>query len=199
MVLIPVLLNNTKPSHIRYGVTRPGSDKIDYVDLGARELRTIEQARLEALQLTKASASAEDEDSDVDWDGDDEDFPESLGQDRLVGFSRELEKTQSVMHLRVNKPGTVRLERVLDSTTNNMARVFYGEVSVVPCPQAAFVPDAIVKGNNVRCVGAKEELAIKVFGVPPLSLRWHRDVNGRREHFSVDRIEGEPDVSPLSC
>ncbi|KAH8120086.1 hypothetical protein DFH11DRAFT_1558255 [Phellopilus nigrolimitatus] len=192
MILIPVLLNNTKPSHIRYSVSIPGTEKVDYVDLNARELRNIEQQRLEALKLTKASASADsEENSDDDWDDEDEDLAE--GNNYLIGpSSQELEKTQSVVHLKVTKPGTVRLERVLDSTTTNMARIFFGEVSVVPCPQAEFVPDSIVKGNGIRCMGSKEELAIKVFGVPPLSLKWHKEINGRREYFAVDRIEGMP-------
>ncbi|KAL5535305.1 hypothetical protein ACEPAF_3399 [Sanghuangporus sanghuang] len=190
-VLVPVLLNNTIPSHIRYGVTRPGSGKVDYIDVSAKEIRAIEQQRLEALQLSKASAEAEEGYSEVDWDSEDEDSPET--QDRLIGFSQELEKTQSVVHIRVNKPGIIRLERVLDASTSSAARIFPSEVPIVPCPQAVFLSDNLVKSNTIRCIGSKEELSVKVSGVPPLSLNWHRDINGRREHFSVDRMESEPD------
>ncbi|KAI5121322.1 hypothetical protein M0805_003789 [Coniferiporia weirii] len=194
-VLIPVLLNNTKPSHIRYTVSHPGSDKVDYVDLSAKEIRLIEQQRLEVLQAAKSADPVDPEgNSDADWDGEDEELQTS--QDRMMGFlpaSQELEKTQSVVYLKVTKPGTVRLERVLDSATANMARIFPGEISVVPCPQAEFAHDSIVDSDGVRCMGSKEELSVKIFGVPPLDLRWHREVNGKREHFSVERIEGVPD------
>ena len=168
---------------------------MDYFDLNARELRHIEQQRQEALQLTKAASSTENENSEVDWDSEDEVVPKN--QDRLIGLSKELEETQSLVYLKVTKPGNVRLERVLDSTTSNIARIYKSEIPVVPCPQAAFAMDSIVKGNAVRCAGSKEELSIKVSGVPPLTLRWHRDINGRREHFSIDRMEGEPSVSAI--
>lgn len=163
------------------------------MDISAKEIRAIEQQRLEALQLSKASIEAEEGYSEVDWDPEDDDSSET--QDRLIGFSQELEKTQSVVHIKVSKPGVIRLERVLDASTSSTARIYPNEVPIVSCPQAVFLNDNLAKGSPVRCTGSKEELSVRVSGVPPLSLNWHRDINGRREHFSVDRMESEPDVS----
>lgn len=189
--LIPVLLNNTTPSNIRYSLSRLGSDKTEHLDLGSRELRSIEHQHEEALQLSKRST--EEENSDADWDSEDED--NALIQQSLRGQQSDLSSTQSLSYIKVTKSGVVRLERVIDSTTGNMARIFHGEVTVVPCPIAEFLPDNIAKSNGLRCQGSHEELSIKINGVPPLSLRWHREVGGRREDFLIDKIEGESDVS----
>ena len=168
-----------------------GSDKIDYLELGSRELRSIEHQREEDLQLSKRSA--EEDKNDADWDAEDED--ESTIQRPLNAPQSELSATQSMTYIKVTKPGLVRLERVMDSTTGNIARIFNGQVTVVPCPHAEFLPDNLIKGSSQRCQGSQEELSVKVRGVPPLSLRWHRDVGSRREDFLIDRIEGELDVS----
>lgn len=157
-------------------MTRLGADKAEYHDLGSRELRAIEHQREEALQLSKRST--EEESSDADWDAEDDD--NSNAQHSLQGPHSDLSSTQSVSYIKVTKPGVIRLERVLDSSTGNIARVFPGEVTVVPCPIAEFLPDNVAKGNGVRCQGSKEELEVKMMGVPPLSLRWHREVSGRR-------------------
>lgn len=172
-------------------MSRLGSDKTEYLELGSRELRSIEHQREEALQLSKRSA--EEEKNDADWDAEDENEP--TAQQSLQASQSELSSTQSMTYIKVTKPGSVRLERVIDSMTGNMARVFQREVIVVPCPHAEFLPDGVVKGDPLRCQGAQEELFVKVRGVPPLSLRWHREVSGRREDFLIDRIEGELDVS----
>lgn len=198
--MIPVLLNNTKPSHIRYTISHPNSQKVDTIDIGTRELRLIEEQLQQALQVTKNAANGKtDQYNEEDWDGEDEEeeITETSDGQRLLGSaaSQKLEKTQSIVHLKVTKPGTVRLIRVLDSTTSNTARIYPNEIPVVPCPRVSFVPDKIASGNDIRCVGSKEELGVKVYGVPPLTLKWHREINGRREHFSVDRIEGSPEVS----
>lgn len=197
-VLIPILLNNTKPSHIRYTISHPNSQKVDTVDIGTKELRQIEEHLQKQLQLTKSAANDISDINEEDWDAEDEDeeIAKTSGQ-RLLGYpsaSNKLEKTQSYVHLKVTKPGVVRLVRVQDSATSDTARIYPNEISVVPCPRMSFVPDKISSGDSVRCMGSKEELGVKVYGVPPLTLKWHREINGRREHFSVDRIEGSPDV-----
>lgn len=194
MVMVPVLLNNTKPSHIRYSVSLPGSDRIDYVDLSSKELRSIEQQRLEASRQDSESIS-QAEDSEVDWDDEDQESSTSRHHaTRHTSLYPELEKTQSIVYIKVTKPGIIRLDRILDSTMPNMARIFPGEVHVVSCPEAEFTNDNVDKGKGVLCAGAKEELLVKVTGVPPLSLRWHRDINNRREYFDADRIENSSSV-----
>lgn len=195
-ILIPVLLNNTTPSHIRYSITVPGSDKPELFDLNTKDLKAIEHSRAESLHLTKSMPSSNmDEEDEDDWDAEDEDDGPSSG--KLLGLhstSQSLEKTQSIAHLRMSKPGIIRLEQVVDAASSNSARIYPTEFALVPCPQAEFVEDRISRGDSVRCVGSKEELTVKIFGVPPLTLKWHREINGRREHFSIEKIEGSPEV-----
>ena len=85
-ILVPVLLNNTSPVNLRYSLTplgygaesseKPKSGsvgKIERVDLSSKDLKAIEQARLETLQVVKTSSTAKRSDEDYDeYDDDDE-------------------------------------------------------------------------------------------------------------------------------
>ncbi|KAF7798524.1 hypothetical protein EIP86_009745 [Pleurotus ostreatoroseus] len=210
-ILIPVLLNNTNPSHLRYTLTplgyvedTPGNEKskavgkVERSELSAKDLKAIENARQESLQVARTAASVKRDSEDYDEYDDDED--EVLDP---AGSGSSLQKTQSLVHIRINKPGVLRLDRVLDASNVDARLVYPGEVAVVPCPKASFSPEsALSTGTNVRCAapgltsGSGEELDLKidVYGVPPLSLRWHRDINGREEPFMVEGIEGDDHV-----
>lgn len=193
-ILIPILLNNTDVGNLRYTLTPLGyiegdssTGKIEYVELGAKDLKVIEASRLEHLQLVKPVANSKRDVDEYDYDEYDDDDD---NEDQLTSSSHSnLQKSQSLIHLRVKKPGTIRLERVLD-TSNIAARLNHPvETIVVPCPQAEFAPDDI---ESVRCAGQNPDvqLNIDVRGVPPLSLRWFKEINGKREHFLVEGIEG---------
>lgn len=123
-----------------------------------------------------------------EYDDEDEDDEASTRS----ALPSNLQSTQTIVHIPVNKPGgTVRLERVLD-TTNAAARLAHPlEVVVVPCPTAEFSPETVAD-TNVRCAGQDKDLKLEIdiVGVPPLSLRWYKEVNGKREHFLVEGIEG---------
>ncbi len=168
---------------------------MDNVDLNTRDLKAIESSRLESLQLTKTTSPSQAEEySEDDWDGEDED--ETPTTQSLLGFaSYELEETQGIAHLKISKPGIIKLERVLDASTSNLARVLPSEITIASCPQAGFIGDKISNGDDVRCLGGSEELSVRLYGVPPVGVKWYREINGRREHFSVDKIEGKPGVS----
>jgi nucleoporin POM152 len=206
-VLIPILLNNTEVANVRYTVTplgyvegesSGGVGKVEYVELVAKDLKAIEATRLESLQVSRPvgngnSNSKGDVDEYDEYD-DDEDDDDTYTDS---GSHPTLQKTQSIAHIRLKKPGIVRLERVLD-TSNIAARLSHPlEVIVVPCPTAEFVPDKL---EPVRCAGQASNtdsetgtdlrFTIDIRGVPPLSLRWFREVNGKREYFLVEGIEG---------
>jgi nucleoporin POM152 len=205
-VLIPVLLNNTNPIGLRYTLTPigfvggvDGSKRVERVDLNAKDLKAIEQLRL-TLELTRATTSSSKLDiDDPDYDEYADDEPSNE-----VPSSTTLQKSQTLTYIRLSKPGVLRLERVLD-TANVEARLMYPlEVTVAPCPRAEFVPDEISRGHNIRCAApgvvsghpgsaAGEDLgfSIDIFGVPPLSLRWFKDVNGKREYFMVEGIDAD--------
>ncbi|KAH9835872.1 uncharacterized protein C8Q71DRAFT_100734 [Rhodofomes roseus] len=191
-VLIPLLLNNTTPAGVRHslvplGYVEGSGAKIERVDLSAKDLKAIENARLEDLQVARDAASKRDNDEYDEYDDEEDDQSDAESPFKL-------QKTQSVTYIRVSKPGTLRLDRVLDTSNADARLVYPGEVTIVPCPRAEFVPDDI---PDMRCAtpgitsGAGEELnlQIDVYGVPPLSLRWYKEVDGRRESFMVEGIE----------
>lgn len=190
-VLIPILINNTTPVNVRYSFTpltyvegMSGTGRIEHIELSGKDLRAIEQARLEGLQSVRAHST------DDEYDEDDDETPSSS--------DAQLQKTQSLAHIRVTKPGTIRLERILDSS-GVAARLAYPlEVTVVPCPTAFYTDDPIIQpANPVRCQGDASgvDLTIDIRGVPPLSLRWSKYVVGKKESFLVEGIE---DSSPAS-
>lgn len=198
-VLIPILLNNTDVANVRYTVTplgyvegESGTGKIEYVELNAKDLKAIELARVEGLQVARTTMNSSLGVDDDDYDEYDDDEDE---KDNFQASHSTLQKTQSLTHIRLKKPGTVRIERVLD-TSNIAARLSHPlEVAVVPCPQAQFAPEKL---ENIRCAGQDPDLqlTIDINGVPPLSLRWFKEVNGKKEHFLVEGIEGSHDHRP---
>lgn len=174
-VLIPVLVNNTIPTNVRYSFIPLGSGRVEYLELGTKELKAIEHARVEGLQVVRSKdVSGYDEYDDED--------------DEEADAGARLQKTQSLLHLRFSKPGTIRLDRVLDSSNVAARLVHPVEVTVVPCPTAQYTDDAV---QDVRCAGETSDvdLTIDIRGVPPLSLQWSKDVNGRKEYFLVEGIE----------
>ncbi|KAI0363538.1 hypothetical protein BV20DRAFT_1031218 [Pilatotrama ljubarskyi] len=198
-VLVPLLLNNTSPSSVRYTLTplaysesSKSSGKIEHLELSAKDLRAIEQSRVEHLQLIRAAAAKKEiEEYDEYDDEDEEELTQSTGHGHL-------QKTQDMTYIRVTKPGTLRLERVVDQSNVDARLIYPDEITIVPCPRAEFTPESIEQTKDVRCAtsrlvsGAGEEvqLEIDIYGVPPLSLRWTREVGSRRESFMVEGIEG---------
>lgn len=168
-------------------------DHGEYIDLSGKEIKAFEKARLDALQIARPSTTPSQDDYD-EYDDDEDTSPSD------TPFSRShLQKTQSLVHIKVSRPGKIRLERVLDSS-NAEARVRYSpDVVVAPCPSVSFVPDSHDK-DNVRCVSQDPEvqLMIDISGVPPLSLRWYKSINGRRESYLVEGIEGDYDSTQIS-
>lgn len=208
-ILVPVLLNNTNPAGLKYTLTPLGYiedastqdkskavGKIERGELSAKDLKAIEHARQESLQVARSTASAKrDSDEYDDYEDDDEE------EEVLAPYGHSsLQKSQTLIHVRVTKPGILRLEQVMDSSNVEARLVYPTDIPIVPCPRASFSDaSAVPQGRNVRCAapglrsGAGEELEMKIdiYGVPPLSLRWYRDINGKQEPFMVEGIEEE--------
>ncbi|GLB35866.1 putative nucleoporin pom152 [Lyophyllum shimeji] len=182
-VLIPVLLNNTHLAGLTYSLTPLGRDeKPEIVELTAKDLKAIEQDRLEALQASRPTVPARDSDDYDEYDDEEE---------AIQGLqSPLLQNTQALVHIRLSRPGTLRLESVVDHSHVQARLSQPSTVTVVPCPTVEFADDDSIK-DNVRCSGPDSDLqlTIQVVGVPPLSLRWLKTINGRREHFLVEGIE----------
>ncbi|OBZ79799.1 hypothetical protein A0H81_01490 [Grifola frondosa] len=200
-ILVPVLLNNTTPMHLRYSLTPLGysveksNGKVEFFDLSGKDLKAIEQSRQEGLQVARAAASRRNSEDYDEYDDESEDDDTSLPSHAT------LQKSQELTHIQLNKPGTLRLERVVDHANVDARLVYPNEVTIVPCPRAQFAVDNVVHGEDIRCAkpgfatgtGEELQLEIDIFGVPPLSLRWHREVGGKRESFMVEGIEGPED------
>lgn len=188
-VLIPVLLNNTTPAELRFSLTPPGHDIPEFLELTAKDLKAIEQDRLAALRASRPSTSVLDSDEYDEYDDDEDVAQESQGARSL------LQSTQSIVHIRISRPGRLRLESLLDQSRVPVRILYPSTINVVPCPTVEFIDKELME-DNVRCSGQDPdlELMIRVYGVPPLSLRWLKTINGRREHFLVEGIE-ENDAS----
>ncbi|KAJ7110070.1 hypothetical protein C8R44DRAFT_271693 [Mycena epipterygia] len=190
-VLIPVLLNNTDVSTLRYSLTPlgytldSGLEKIENMQLSSRELKAIEQTRLESM---RPSASTPRRDQEDEYDEYDDEDTESVSDS--PNSSSTLQKTQSLVHIKLSRFGTVRLEQVLDSSNVEARLAYPSEVTVVPCPRVEFIEDT---SASVRCAGQNQDLdlMIDIRGVPPLSLRWFKVVNDRPEHFIVEGIDSD--------
>ena len=195
-VLIPLLLNNTNPSSVRYTLTplvpsekSRGYGKVEYNDLSAKDLKAIEQGRVDHLQLVRAAAKQDSDEYDEYDDGENDEGHSS---------GHSLQKTQHLTYIRLSKPGTLNLDRVLDQSGVDARLIIPSEVTIVPCPRAEFSPESHATVEDVRCAppglvgGSGEELKldIDIFGVAPLSLRWRREVGNTREAFMVEGIEG---------
>ena len=205
-VSIPILLNNTTPIGIRYSLLPLGYGegqeivgKVETHDLNAKDIRAIEQSRQETLELMRTNSNKRDI-NDPDYDEYDDDEEE----DSAESPANALQKSQTLAHIRITKPGTLRLERVLDSADVDARLAYPLEVVIAPCPKAEFVPDDISRGDDIRCAapgvvsghkgstpGEDVNFNLDISGVPPLSLRWYEDVNGRREYFTVEGIVGD--------
>jgi nucleoporin POM152 len=104
-----------------------------------------------------------------------------------------LQKTQRLRWVKLTRPGTLSLEAILDGKTD--VRLRQVNTTVVHCPTARFEGPEELK---IRCIGASEKMKMRVFGVPPLHLQWQRDLRGKIEEFSVERIDGSDGTQPVS-
>lgn len=184
--LVPILLNNTNPTYIRYSLSSLDDTTVEHFDVSSKELKAIEASRLPVMQVVKSTIPSKVDDDYDEYD-DDEGENESSNNDPLHS---SLQRTQALNHLRLTKPGRVRLDRVMDSSGIEARLQYPYEVLVAHCPKVQFVDEPTAA--EVRCAGqdTDHQLMIDISGVTPLSLRWFKMVNGRRESFLVEGIEG---------
>jgi len=195
-ILIPILLNNTTPLSVKYSLLPLGytenekHGKVEYVELSVKDLKAIEQFRIDTFPTLRQPPSSQrdsDEYDEYDDDGDEDDAEDAQST------RSALQKSQSLSHIRITKPGRLRLLRVLDASNTEARIVQPVEVTIVPCPHVEFADDSdSAHGHDVHCAGQNSdlELMINMRGVPPLSLRWSKSVNGKKEHFLVEGVEG---------
>jgi nucleoporin POM152 len=185
---LPLLLNNTRPSMVQYSLAPLGNQgPRQYVDITARELRSIEASAKQILSLPDPDIE-EDDDLDLDFSSDDTSHQQRLITTNYPSRSPfKLQKTQSLSYIRISKPGVIRLERVLDATGRDV-RTAHSETTIVQCPSAKFEDDTAL--GNMVCEGESREVWLNVKGTAPMALKWYREVGGKKESFLVQGIEG---------
>lgn len=111
-MLLPVLLNNTNIAGLKYSVSplNAPTDKV-FVEVTAKNL---EQNLQDFLQLTPA-LSLQTQPEEEDEYGDDNDISSKTSLPTL-------QKSQSLVYIRISKPGIFRLEQVWD-VAHNEARL----------------------------------------------------------------------------
>jgi nucleoporin POM152 len=169
--------------------------------ISSREIKAIETTRAADLQMARSSASRSDSNND-DYDEYDDDDDDETGS-----ASARLQKSQAMVYIPIARPGTVRLDDVTDISGVDARIVYPSAITIAPCPRAEFRDnDVLVRGDNVRCAasdavnaGGDITLDLDISGVPPLSLKWYKEINGRQEFFMVEGIQAgndAPQVSP---
>lgn len=125
-----------------------------------------------------------------------------------------LQKTQSIWSFNINRPGIVRIERLIDRSDNDV-RIpnpdsESSKIVIVPCPNAVFGSDKEAhsqkRGSDpvvqTACQGDspdKVTLSADVFGYPPLKITYQR-ANGaarsgsKKDILSIDGIAPEGTV-----
>jgi nucleoporin POM152 len=93
----------------------------------------------------------------------------------------------------VKRPGLYHLTKVQDVSELDV-RVHRSEAMVVACPQATVkVPSA----KKDVCKGDMSNLSVELEGLAPLSVKYTREVKGKKTALSVGRIHPENFDSPL--
>ena len=183
-MLLPVLLNNTNIAGLKYSVSPLNAPTYKvFVEVTAKNL---EQNLQDFLQLTPA-LSLQTQPEEEDEYGDDNDISSKTSLPTL-------QKSQSLVYIRISKPGIFRLEQVWDVAHNEARLIQPSEVVIVPCPQVAFVDTSEQTArDSVWCSGQDNDLdlLISVTGTPPLSLRWLKTINEKRDQYLVEGIEGD--------
>ena len=159
--------------------------KVETHELSAKDMKQVEQTYHERLQLVATGQPARTTDEYDEYDDDDDSNSPSA--------KSTLQQTQTLVHILLSRPGIVRLERVYDFS-NADARLVVSEAIVVPCPRVEFAEDdTSASQKSIRCAGQDVDLQLKinVHGVPPLSLRWLKIINGNQEQFLVEGIEAD--------
>ena len=122
------------------------------------------------------------------------------GDDEVLSFSskqlRSFAKRSNVLRtfpgslitdlvVPVKKVGVYRILRVLEKDDLHI-RDEKGEAWVVQCPDASLRMD-----RQPRCRGGLSDLRLHVSGVPPLRVRYSKNVEGKRTGFSVENAQSE--------
>lgn len=90
------------------------------------------------------------------------------------------------------RPGVYRLAKVLDEYKLEVQRATK-DTYVVPCPRARIK----TAESSRRCIRDLSDLFLKVFGTPPLRIKYRRTINGKNDDFHFQSLQPDSLASPL--
>lgn len=205
--LIPIIFNNSIPHLLQYSVTNFTTGQKTLFNL------THSQLHPSSSKQKKSKFSLEDwiEDEENDWKSSDDQLQQPLNHQSNSRDQPALERTQLLYHLDVRQIGLIRLERVLDQETMDI-RISRAEALVVDCPRASFTTTDQVSSSHSKllswvgsnpvdelhkCVDETEDFGMMVHGLAPLTLNYHRIIDGERTPMRLEGISPSEFVSPL--
>lgn len=152
-IAIPLIFNNTSPHSVQYSITDPVTNEKTFFDVSEHQIR--------AKAAAHAAPRPEDQD---DWG-----LPTKPSEQSKLLTSSLGGKYSHV--LQISQPGLLRLERLL--SVSPYAEIPFSRldsVLIVSCPTAKLdsAPTTDV------CQGVSSEAQIRVSGVPPLALEYHK-------------------------
>ncbi|EJU02661.1 hypothetical protein DACRYDRAFT_115687 [Dacryopinax primogenitus] len=183
-ISVPVLVNNTIPHNIKFSIeSLEDASDIRYV--------TVDRHGLGNLALVQRYPSGMPE----------EEFGPEPPKCKALEANTEgqnplqLEDTKGLVYIRVDRPGVVRLESILDSTDEEIRITRGGSVTIPQCPSVSFLVDSREPHAIPRCQGETFEGTLMVKGVPPLAVQYWREFDGKREDLYANGIDDDTKTS----
>jgi nucleoporin POM152 len=128
-------------------------------------------------------------------------LPSVKPSDSLALIPRQLESSQSILFLEIDKPSVITLKNVVDKRGDRFHITPHREAVIVECPTGGhFVDDhggKIVRKVDkaqpaeVRCVGDEEVAKFQARGVAPLKVGWRKKSRDSTESGTIEGIEDE--------
>lgn len=128
-------------------------------------------------------------------------LPSVKPSDSLALIPRQLESSQSILFLEIDKPSVITLKNVVDKRGDRFHITPHREAVIVECPTGGhFVDDhggKIVRKVDkaqpaeVRCVGDEEVAKFQARGVAPLKVGWRKKSRDFTESGTIEGIEDE--------
>lgn len=96
----------------------------------------------------------------------------------------------------VSEPGLYKLERVRDTSRMDV-RLYRAQALVVQCPSASLIIPERLRNDPDRCTRDLDELSLRVFGLPPLRVKYNRWIEGQERTSIIDSVKPPGYSSPL--
>ncbi|TFK40586.1 hypothetical protein BDQ12DRAFT_459576 [Crucibulum laeve] len=174
---IPLLLKGGKVAGVRYSFTSlevgENSREIQFVELGKKDFKASERLRNSQIRQSSLARGG--------------DFQEEFSKYSRAGSWEH----ETVVFIRISKPGTLRLERVLDDGKIDFRILYPSEMTIAQCPRMEFTHEPSYQLENIRCLGHNPDVqfVVELFGLGPLIFKWSRTVDGVKDDFRVEVID----------